>query len=137
MGKTKNRTKTLLKPGSSTITGLPFTPSLSRPPKGQDTDVEKRYLRILELDPENTPALKALAQTLHSLGRPKDALPYLVRAVMLQPQDAPLLCDLADLWQAAGHFPQAMAAYQKALEFAPDFPRALYSLGCAQMAAKE
>ncbi len=93
--------------------------------------------RTLGANPEDIPALKKQAHTLSSQNRHLDALKYLVQAVILQPQDAQLLCDLADTWQAAGHFPQAIAAYQKALELAPDLLRTLYSLGCAQIATKE
>ena len=88
-------------------------------------------------NPKDIAALKALAENLHSLGRPKDALQYLVKAVMLQPENAQLVCDLADMWQAAGYLPQAAAAYQKALELSPYLPRALYSLGCVHIAAGE
>lgn len=82
-------------------------------------------------------SLRSAAERLRAEGRNLDALKCLVRAVMLQPDSVELLCDVGDLWQVSGHFPQAIAAYQKVLELEPGTSRALYSLGCAQLAADD
>ncbi|OBV40938.1 tetratricopeptide repeat protein [Janthinobacterium psychrotolerans] len=64
----------------------------------------------------------------------KDALQTLLQAVELAPGDAQALSNLGNEWQSHGHYAQAIACYERALELDPQFAAAHDNLDRARQA---
>ena len=94
------------------------------------------YRRSLELEPGEGQTLAALGETLHSLDRPGEAVDVLRKAADALPNHAAVRAELADALQTMGRLDEAEKAYRAALALEGDLGRALYGLGCAQLAGK-
>ncbi len=95
------------------------------------------FQRALKANPQFPAAMAAMGQTLRSLDRSADAIPYLQQAIALAGDDAESNCDLGDAFQDVGEIAQAISAYRSALRSNPQSARAWYALGCAELSRKE
>lgn len=78
--------------------------------------------RAVRLDPENGAYLDSLGWVYYRLGRTREALDHLLKAVAVLPTDATVHDHLGDVEAAAGHNHQAEKSWQKALDLSPDRP---------------
>lgn len=78
--------------------------------------VEAREKQLLE-DPNNARVLQELGSALITLERPKEALPYLERAVRIDPKDFKSVERLSFLYMETGQFSQAAGTIADALPF--------------------
>lgn len=79
---------------------------------------EQQYRAVLKLQPENASALNNVAWLLNREKKP-EALEYAERAVMLQPNQAPLLDTLADIYASRGQMEKAIEVQKKAVNLMP------------------
>jgi adenylate cyclase len=80
----------------------------------QNEDAHSEYLKAHALNPSNSMAVTGLGLSLINMGRPDEGIPYIERALQLNPQDARnqiFLCFIA-----RGHF--TARRYETAIEFA-------------------
>jgi len=87
--------------------------------------------RLLEQDPQDAFAWKALGISLVRLGRNEEALSCLEEAVARSPQDPECASALGNVLLSLGRLPEAVARYNQALAVKPDFPEARNNLGSA------
>lgn len=90
------------------------------------------WTQYIELRPEDPDALYQLAWALIAhRGRPRDARPYLERAVRLDPDNVAILLGrgTAALLEDRPDVDTAAASFQRALEIAPGDPDVHYNLG--------
>jgi tetratricopeptide (TPR) repeat protein len=81
---------------------------------GKFEEAEASFERARTLDPSNSRILRALADTRNLLGRPKDALPLISRAVEPEPNDHFQRLTLIGTYIDAGQLAEATAAVQRA-----------------------
>jgi len=72
--------------------------------------------------PENETLLFGLGTTLIKRGNYHDAIPYLTRAIELNPQDTDALCNLAICLELTERIKEAIEAYHRATRVAPEDP---------------
>src|ERR1700758_4682001 len=65
------------------------------PQQAQDSEAEARFLKALEIDPQNADALNNLGVILRRRGDPIKAVELLRRAASLRPNDARIRSNLA------------------------------------------
>jgi protein O-GlcNAc transferase len=95
------------------------------------------FQRALKANPQSPAAMAAMGQTLRSLARSAEAIPYLQQAIALAGDDADWNCDLGDAFQDSGEIAPAIMAYRSAIRSNPQSARAWYALGCAELSRKE
>lgn len=84
--------------------------------------------RALALDPENPAVLDSMGWVLYRQGRPAEGLPYLERALALQP-DAEIAAHLGEVLWALGRKEEARAAWTEALAAFPESGILLDTMG--------
>ena len=94
------------------------------------------YRKAVEIEPDSGDGLAALGETLHALDRPREAVDVLRKAAAALPDNAAVHAELADALQTMGRLEDAVDAYRDALALNGRLGRALYGLGCAQLALK-
>jgi serine/threonine protein kinase/Tfp pilus assembly protein PilF len=77
---------------------------------------EKHFLRAIELDPKLAAAHYSYASVLSETDRGTDALREMRAAAELEPHSAVIFSGLAKLLMRAKRYPEAIAAYDKAIE---------------------
>jgi tetratricopeptide (TPR) repeat protein len=82
---------------------------------GRNQDAIEQYQQVLTQDPREQQALKELGSLLNRMNRFDDAIPYLTRAVEVNPADLALLQDLAWAHEAKGNLDQAAETYRQVL----------------------
>ena len=90
--------------------------------RGENLEEARKLIeRAIELEPENAAFLDSMAWVLFKLGQPKEALPHMEKALSFSEEADPTLYDhLGDIQAALQNYPEARAAYEKALEGKPD-----------------
>lgn len=81
---------------------------------------EKFYLKALEIDPKFIKALAGLGKTYTAMGRGSEAVAVLEKAVKDYPRSGQLNLELARAYAISGEYEKALAAYENAVELAPD-----------------
>ena len=77
--------------------------------------------KALKLEPKNGAFLDSMAWVLFRLGKPKEALPWMLKALENTPEPDPTLYDhLADIRLAMGDTAHAVEAWKKALKIEPN-----------------
>jgi predicted O-linked N-acetylglucosamine transferase (SPINDLY family) len=92
------------------------------------------FAQALALDPALGAASFGLATELLVLGRAREALKILEKAVAHAPLDAPLVGRYGDALHLSGHAEDAIAAYRRAVALDDTISHAWYGLGCAELA---
>ncbi|QPF93911.1 tetratricopeptide repeat protein [Bradyrhizobium commune] len=105
--------------------------AISRLSAGRFGEVEALCRPILARYPQHVGALHCMAQAVSRSGRPDDALPFLRRAIKVQPGDAGLLTNFGVTLRAAGKLDEAVKAYRQALQEAPEVGDIWFNLGNA------
>jgi tetratricopeptide (TPR) repeat protein len=80
----------------------------------------------LDLDPANAPAIVDLGDLYLKLDRPEDAAAQYGRAILLTGGNAAAYYGLAEVSRQLGHYPQAVMAAERALEFNPRDAKSSY-----------
>jgi tetratricopeptide (TPR) repeat protein len=88
----------------------------------------KSYRHVLELNSENTTALRGLASIHYDLGEYDNARPYLEKYLALMPDDPAAQTDLATVRLRLGDVEQAIATYREVIAGHPRFVQAYVSL---------
>ena len=78
----------------------------------------KAYRAVIRIDPKNADGLGGLGRELMSLQEPRQAIPYLERALK-QRREAWIHNELGVAFEMVGDFPSALGEYQAGLELAP------------------
>lgn len=86
---------------------------------GEQTAAEATYRRVLELDQASTSASVNLVSVLNKLGRFSDSIALCENLVVTEPT-ARHFAKLGNAHKMLGDVPQAVAAYERAAELAPD-----------------
>lgn len=94
------------------------------------------FRRAVEIDGRLAEALAGLGEALHALDRAQEAVEVLAKAAEALSDDPAVHAELADALQTAGRLDEAVDAYRRALELDGRLGRALYGLGCAQLALR-
>jgi adenylate cyclase len=77
--------------------------------------------KAVELVPNSSGNLVWLAMSLHYIGRSKEAIPLIQKAIRLNPSgQSHYLLQLGHAYNGAEQYEEAIKAYKKALQFAPD-----------------
>ncbi len=88
--------------------------------KKQYETAERYYLESLKIEPDFVVALKGLGKTYIALGKIREAVATLEKAVKNAPNFAAVYFDLGEAYTLAHNYPQAVFMYQKVTELAPD-----------------
>jgi tetratricopeptide (TPR) repeat protein len=91
---------------------------------GKDQDSLNAYKKVIEIQGANTVNMFDLGETYRArLGKPQEALPYLEKAVSLDPDSKEIRWffynSLGDCYQSLGRHQEAIDAYQKTIEKFP------------------
>jgi tetratricopeptide (TPR) repeat protein len=100
-------------------------------------DSEREYEHALELQPDATDALWALAALQLSQGRAADAIARVEQVVERDPHDARALDLLGELYTATHAFPQAYQVLSRASQAWPSWWLPYHDLASAYVAAKD
>ena len=92
------------------------------------------YRRALELEPDNTNAIRGQAALSSTLGRFDEAIELDEQALKVDPLRLSAHNNMGLDSYYAGHWQKAEAAYRKVLEMTPDYPGAHASLGLLYLA---
>ncbi|MCG6956919.1 MAG: tetratricopeptide repeat protein, partial [Gemmatimonadetes bacterium] len=95
------------------------------------SDAEKEFRRAIELNPNYATAYRFLAGFFAAVGRSREAIVTLEKALDLDPVCLGTLTDLGVIHYFAREYDQAIAHYQEVLEMAPEFARAHVTLSSA------
>ncbi len=87
------------------------------------------YRRALELDPKHTQTAHYLALQLRAASRYEEAIELLERALVTEPTNGGLRCNLAHIHLRRGDAAKAAAEFRRALPSAEEKPEAWYYLG--------
>ena len=98
---------------------------------GNEREVERRFDRALELNPDHVRALLDWAALAQRFGRLDEARERIERAQTLTPQDPSIVLALAENRQRANDLDGALEAYQRLVELEPDLAEAHRLLGLA------
>jgi tetratricopeptide (TPR) repeat protein len=93
--------------------------------RGENLERAKELIaRALKVEPESDAYLDSMAWVLFKLGKPREALPFMLQAVKLAGQagtpDATLFDHLGDIHAALGDYAAARKAWIEALKLKPD-----------------
>jgi len=89
----------------------------------------KLLKKVIKNAPNYTPALNALSVNLRRSGRPREALPYLQKAITLDPNNASYHNNLGNLYNELNQLDRAEAELQLAIELDPEYVQAIFNLG--------
>jgi tetratricopeptide (TPR) repeat protein len=96
---------------------------------GDFVQAEALYRQVVEEDPGQADALRALGGIAYRQGKQDEAIAWLRRAVIGQPSDPVLHNNLGAAYRASGRLAEAEARYRQALRLKPDFAEAYNNLG--------
>jgi len=86
------------------------------------------YLKLLELNPDDSEAYYKLAIVLNDANHPEDAIPYFEKAITLGVRDAEVFAELAQTMIQLSHFHDALPMAKAAVTLNPDNLLALRSI---------
>jgi len=89
------------------------------------SEARGKFLKALEVDPNDIPALINLASVSFRLGRFQEALDSYTKILTLKPDHSLALTGLGSLFQHLGQFGDAEKCYQKSLAITPDHAETL------------
>lgn len=95
------------------------------------SDAEREFRRAIELNPNYATAYRFFAHFFAAVGRSREAIVTLEKALDLDPMSLGTLTDLGVLHYFAREYDQAIEHYRKALEMDPGFARAHVTMGSA------
>ena len=93
------------------------------------------FQRALQLDPRNADAIKGLAHSYESAGRPADAEAAYKRAIALRPDYWGGYNSLGAFYKGQGKFDEAVAQFQHVIELTPDNAQVYSNLGAVYVDA--
>jgi len=99
------------------------------------TDAEATYKHVLELQPDNLDALRALGNIAFDRDAPERAMDYYRRYLKLKPDDLSVQTDLGTMLLSSKQVDAALKAYQDVLAKDPKFFQAQFNLAIAYRAA--
>jgi predicted O-linked N-acetylglucosamine transferase (SPINDLY family) len=82
---------------------------------------EEIYRRILAADPNHADALHLVGLVRHHRGRSAEAIPWMLRALELNPGEPDYHNNLADAYRAVGRIGDATRSFRRAVELGPQF----------------
>ena len=113
-------------------------PARPRRPRGRSRRTpraaEKRYGRILEVDPADAGALSKLGVVRMRAGRPEEAIALFRRAIEREPKNGEALLYLAGALASTGRAAEALPFFERALDAGQRNPMALNGLALTRMA---
>ena len=118
-----------LAPDSPNLHSLHVLAGRSLEALGRRPAAERRFLRALEIDPNNADALADLSRLRIAERRFDEADTYLRRAVEAGSGNAASLQDAAEALRKQGRFEDALKAYRAVLELDPDYAMAHAGMG--------
>jgi tetratricopeptide (TPR) repeat protein/SAM-dependent methyltransferase len=96
---------------------------------GQFAEAERRYRRILAIDPRHVTSLHLLGVLSHQLGRNNSGLDLIEQAIALDDRNPDIHCNLARMLAAAGRGDEAIVHYAEAGRLRPHDATASFELG--------
>jgi Flp pilus assembly protein TadD len=100
---------------------------------GENDKATDSLIEALRWDPRNQAALVMMANLQSKVqGQHASALRYLREAHRLAPKDVTVLNNLGGMEMRAGELATARSLFEQALEIDPDFPQALFAMGCLE-----
>jgi tetratricopeptide (TPR) repeat protein len=87
------------------------------------------YTHVLERDPDNAEALSHLGIVAASIGRVREGLQFMSRAVQLRPNVSTYHSNLGELLRLLGRFPEAEQSFRTSIRLAPNDPGLMSVLG--------
>ncbi len=97
--------------------------------KGRHEQAEKRYVKILQADPDHSGALHLMGVMAHQAGRNVDAVRLIRRCLELDPQFADAYFNLGLIHEAEAQLKEAESAYRRSLDINPQNAKAALNLG--------
>jgi protein O-GlcNAc transferase len=91
---------------------------------GRLADAERRYLKALEVDKDFYPALHLMGVLRLQQGRAAEALPYIQRALRVQPNTPETLANYAMALEGVGRHSEALQAFAGLVKLTPNDSRA-------------
>jgi cytochrome c-type biogenesis protein CcmH/NrfG len=98
-------------------------------------DAQKSYEHILERQPEDLDALRALGNIAYDKQQPKVAIDFYTRYLKKQPDDVNVRTDLGTMYLSSGQGQEAIRIFQAVLEKDPTFFQAQFNLAIAYHSA--
>jgi tetratricopeptide (TPR) repeat protein len=98
----------------------------------KDGDLQRAkniYREILEVHPDNSPALHLLGVVFYQLGDYDTAIGYIRKSLRLNQNNPAAHNHLGSALKAKGHLKEAIRHHEKAIELNPAFAEAYYNLG--------
>ncbi|HUO04364.1 MAG TPA: tetratricopeptide repeat protein [Candidatus Binataceae bacterium] len=92
---------------------------------------EEAYSHVLQLDPENTDALRGIGDIDYDKQHYDQAVAAYEHYLKHKPDDPEVRTDLGTMFLYTGNADQAVVQYQKAVTSKPDFFQAYYNMGIA------
>ena len=81
---------------------------------------EEYYLKALKIQPDFSSALLGIGRTYVAMGRLKDAIGKLEKAVRINPDKPVLFYELANVYRLAGNYRDARLAYAQVIHLVPE-----------------
>jgi Tfp pilus assembly protein PilF len=103
--------------------------------EGRRSEAERAFIELLRTNPENTGALRAVAEIYTATNRAGDALSLWRRLARVCPTDASILRQLGSALLADHAYVEAIDALRAAIAIEPGSARAYNNLGLAQLRA--
>lgn len=97
--------------------------------QGKLQDALTLYRRIVELDPNNFPAVYSMGMLLGQAKRLNEALDCFTKATKLQPNDFSAHFYRAMALEQSGHYDEALASYRMVVNLKPDLVNAYVNIG--------
>lgn len=97
--------------------------------EGRIEAAQSAYLQILGADPNNRPTLYQLAQLLSKSGEHRQAAEVLEKLSTLSPTSVKIWLRLGFALKATGRFPEAIGAFEKAIQLSPGLTIAKFGIG--------
>jgi len=101
--------------------------------QGKFREAAKTYGRAAELAPEDLAVQYRAAECYLQAGQPVRALAYAEQAMKVDEPSQAVLQLLGRIYEAQGHYQQAVAAYRRMAELAGDTPDAMLAIAIAQI----
>jgi protein O-GlcNAc transferase len=100
-------------------------------------EAEKLYRQILVAEPNHAKTLHCFGMLLIQVDRGAEAVPFLQKAVAIQPQSPIVWSDLAMALNAKGKYEEAVTAAERAIAYDPKLVAAHFNLGIALSELKQ
>lgn len=95
------------------------------------TTAETAYAHVLELDPNNTTALRGVGDIDYDTNKYDQAVAAYEHYLKEKPNDPEVRTDLGSMYLYTGNADQALIQYQRAIKLKPDMFQAYYNMGVA------